>query len=93
MTKPIAYYLSDRLDAETIDVIGTTYGGRLEQLDRGQKHALLIAILDEIWNRPLSERNFVPTDLIRLIRSLSTDTLLGLTIATADYLREPNDGG
>lgn len=90
MSKPIAYYLSNAEDTETIDVIGTTYGDRLEQLDRSQKIVLLMLIMNEMQQRPLLEPGFLSLHLIGLLKSLSTDTLLGLTSATAHYLREPN---
>lgn len=91
MTKPIAYYLSDPDDADTLAEIAVTYGDRLERLNQGQKTDLLARILAEIWNRPSRDRGFCPFELTGKLGSFSTDTLLGLLTATAEQLRHDKE--
>ncbi|BAU09686.1 hypothetical protein LEP3755_01590 [Leptolyngbya sp. NIES-3755] len=86
-SKPIAYYLSDAEDAENLSKIALDYGDRLEGLSEGQKISLLTNILAEIWDRPTTKRGYCPPVLTQALKSLSTDTLLGLLTATAEQLR------
>lgn len=85
MTKPIGYYASRTQDAAVLEQITTTYGDRLEALDRGQK----LNLLDEIVTM-LCETNAVndvPDLLSDCIEHLSDDALLGMMSAIVEQLR------
>ncbi|MGG6266291.1 hypothetical protein ACQ4M3_08915 [Leptolyngbya sp. AN03gr2] len=87
MTKPIAYYLSDPEDSDTIAEIAVTYGDRLQNLNPEEKISLIRAIAQEIWDRPDKTPQRLSADLLLHLETLSTDTLLGLLNATAEQLR------
>lgn len=85
MTKPIGYYVSDHMDADTLAEITRNYGDRLEGLDREQKIHLLYEIAEMLSNS--NSDNPIPEWLTNKLEMLSDDAILGLMAATVAQLR------